>query len=181
MNIWPLLLESSSSAIASAGEWSTASLLALALGFLVAAVLLIVLEFFIVSGGVIGALAAISAVCSIWIGFSVHPLVGWALVIIIPIIFYNSIRMGVKRLQSSSFVPQANIEGNAGYKQVADALGIQVGSIGEMTTNAMPTGRCHFPGGEIDVAMESGSGQRMEQVIVTRIDGPEIWVRPHHV
>ena len=102
---------------------------------------------------------------------------GWLLLFLVPIIFYSSIRAGLKRLQKSSLVTQASIDGDAGYEHVAEEHGVEIGSIGALTTDAMPTGRCLFSGGEIDVCLESGSGQRGEQVVVIRIDGPEIWVR----
>lgn len=173
----PLMAQIVKEAPPESTEWSTGALVFITIGLLLAAIIFIILEFLIVSGGILGIAASGSAIAAISVGFSVHPAVGWSLLFLVPIIFYSSVRIGLRRLQHSSLVMQASIDSDAGYEHVASEHGVEVGSSGTLSTDAMPTGRCHFAGGEMDVSLESGSGQRGDPVIVTRIDGPEIWVR----
>lgn len=155
------------------------ALAALAIGLVLVAAALIILEFFVISGGIISALAAMLAVGGIILGFEVGNGLGWGMLLLTPVLFIVCVRVGLRRLQSSPLVTQSTVDGDAGYRQFATRFGIAAGSIGVMVTNAMPTGRCRFDGGEADVAMNRGSAKVGQQVRVLRIDGPTIYVAVH--
>jgi membrane-bound ClpP family serine protease len=148
----------------------------LAVGLMGLAALLLAVEFFVVSWGLlaIGSLAA--AVAAIVVAFSVSAAAGWALVVATPVLAWLIIRWGLARLQGSSLVPQAEITADAGYRHLAEQLGIAVGAVGELITDAMPTGRARFAKGEIDVAVRGTTLPRGHRVVVQAISGAIILV-----
>ncbi|TVR39562.1 MAG: hypothetical protein EA402_14545 [Planctomycetota bacterium] len=155
---------------------SSGALAALAIALVIIGVLLFALEFFVVSGGFITALAGVSSVGGIVVGFYATPALGWVLLVSSPLMAIFAIRFGLRRLGNSRLVIQAELTEDAGYHHLAESFAVKPGVIGTLSTDAMPTGRCHFDAGELDVSMESGSGRRGDRVRVLRIDGPEIVV-----
>lgn len=181
MNPWILLAAAQEGGNnAAADEWSQQALALFSVGLLVIAVLLFIVEFFIISGGVIAALSGVCTVVAIMIAFRVHPGMGLAMIAATPVIGVVTLRWGLRRLNASPLVTQTAIQSDAGYHHLAEQLGIAVGSDGEMVTAAMPTGRCRFAGGEADVVIEGGSAQRGDRVRVQRINGPTITVAQDH-
>lgn len=149
-----------------------------ALALLALGVVLLVFEFFIVSFGVLLAGSIASTAAAIYFAFRAGDVVGWGMVILVPILAVFLVRRGLARLRTSHIVPKSEITGEAGYHHVADRLGIGPGSIGTMVTPARPSGRARFPGGECDVQVRGGTLETSARVVVGEIDGAIIFVRP---
>jgi len=148
----------------------------LAVALLAAAVALLILEFFLVSFGLLLVLALAAVGGAIYFAFVSSDAVGWIFVCITPVLGFFLTRWGIGRMQRSKLIPKREITAEAGYHHRADLIGIAVGTVGEMVTPAMPSGRARFEGGEIDVQAVSGSLERAMGVRVERIDGPVVYV-----
>ena len=162
---------------ASAGvDWQS---LWLALGLLVLAVSLLVLEIFVVSFGVLLVASLASAAASIHYAFVASDAAGWTMTLIVPVLAVALARWGIARIRSSRrFVPKSEITAEAGYHHHAERIGVRPGTTGVMVTPARPSGRARFDGGECDVQVQSGSLGRGAGVVVLRIDGPIVFVAP---
>jgi membrane-bound ClpP family serine protease len=144
---------------------------------LVIAVILLLLEFLVVSFGLLGITALGFAIAGIWLGFASSAVVGWIMLAISPVIAFYVINWGLSRLQRSHVVPKAEINDDAGYRHVSQQLGVAPGSIGTLTSDAYPTGRARFAGGEIDVLIEGPSAAKGTAIAVIRIEGPTVIAR----
>lgn len=147
-----------------------------AVALLVGAVALLVLEFFVVSFGVllVAALAAVGG--ALYFAFQVSDAVGWLFVLIVPVLAYGVTRWGIARMQSSRLIPKRAITEEAGYHHYVDSLGIAPGSEGRMVTPGRPLGRARFGGGECDVQAISGVLELGANVVVERVEGPVVYV-----
>ena len=156
-------------------EWTP---LLYAFGFLALGLALLIAEFFVVSFGVLLVGAIASAAAAIYFAFSAGDLAGWSFVALVPLAAAGVTRWGIQRVQRSHVVPQAEITADAGYHHVAERVGVQPGSLGEMVTPAHPSGRARFSGGECDVQSRAGALERGAGIRVVAIDGPIIFVEP---
>ena len=151
----------------------------LALGLLVLAVTLLVLELFVVSFGVLLVASIASAAAAIHYAFVASDATGWAMVAAVPVLAVVLARWGLARIRRSRrLVPQSEITAEAGYHHHAEQVGVHPGAEGVMVTPARPSGRARFDGGECDVQVQSGSLGRGARVAVLRIDGPIVFVAP---
>ena len=141
---------------------------------LVVALALLVAEFFLVSFGVLAVAALSCAAGSIYFAFAAHDAAGWLFVVTVPLLGAATLKWGLRRIQTSHVVPQAEITEDAGYHHVAAKLGVEVGSQGVMVTAARPAGRARFAGGECDVYGQGLALERDAEVVVVSIDGPSI-------
>jgi membrane-bound ClpP family serine protease len=148
---------------------------------LIVALALLVAEFFIVSLGLLALAALAAAAGSIYFAFAAHDAIGWLFLVTVPLLAAATVRWGLRRIQQSHVVPQAEITADAGYHHVAKRFGIAVGSTGVMTTAARPAGRARFSGGECDVYGQGMALERDVAVVVVSIDGPSINVAPVQV
>lgn len=148
----------------------------LAIALLVLAGGLLLLEFLVVSYGLLAIAALGCAIAGIVLGFGSSPTVGWTLLAATPIMAALVTAWGLRRLMRSDLVPKAEITDNAGYRHATESLGIQVGARGMLITDALPTGRARFTGGEIDVQVEGGAANKGTAVQVLRIEGPTVFV-----
>lgn len=148
----------------------------LAVALLVLAGVLLLLEFLVVSYGLLAIAALGCAVAGIVLGFGSAPVVGWTLLAATPIMAALVTAWGLRRLMRSHLVPKEEITETAGYRQATEVLGITVGASGTLITDALPTGRARFAGGEIDVQMEGAAGAKGTTVRVLRIEGPTVTV-----
>ena len=146
--------------------------LAAAAGLMVLATGLLLLEIMVVSWGLLTVSAAAAAFAACAIAWKVSPVAGWVFVALVPVAAVMVVRVGLRMLQASRLVPKDEITAEAGYHHVADHAGIVPGARGELVTDALPTGRARFAGGEIDVQIEGAGLPRGAAVIVLRIDGP---------
>ena len=156
-------------------DWPT---LGYAIALLALAIVLLVLEFFIVSFGLLLAASFASAGGAIYLAFLAHDLAGWTMTAAIPVLAVGLTRWGLKRIRTSRLVPQSEITAEAGYHHLADGIGVGPGSRGVMVTPARPSGRARFAGGECDVQAQSGALERDARVVVKHIDGPVVFVSP---
>ncbi len=150
--------------------------LAVAICLILVAAALLFAELIIVSGGLLGLLAACSAGVGCYLAYEIGPGAFYSALALTPIVGVITIRYGLKRLSQSNMVSQVSIDGDAGYESVAAERGVEVGSIGSLETDAMPTGRARFEKGEVDVILKSGAGSTGDKVKVIEIDGPSIYV-----
>lgn len=148
----------------------------IAVVLLAVAAVLLLLEFIFVSYGLLAIAAFGCAVAGIVIGFGSSPVVGWALVVATPILAALVVTWGLRRLMRSDLVPKSAITEDAGYRHASADMGITNGSRGIMITDAMPTGRARFSGGEIDVMVEGPVASKGTPIIVRRIEGPTVLV-----
>ena len=143
---------------------------------LVLALALLIAEFFVVSFGLLAIGAIASAGSAIYFAFVASDVIGWVFVIVVPLIAAATVRWGINRVQRSGLVPQSEISADAGYHHVAEELEIVVGTRGEMMTPARPSGRARFDKGDCDVQSRGRALERGETVVVTAIDGPQVFV-----
>lgn len=137
---------------------------------------LLLLEFLLVSYGLLAIAAFGCAVAGIVLGFGTSPLVGWTLLVATPILAAGVVTWGLRRLMRSDLVPKEEITEDAGYRHASESMGIAVGSHGTLVSDAMPTGRARFPGGEIDVLVEGPTANHGTVITVRRIEGATIIV-----
>jgi len=147
-----------------------------AIGLLGLGLVLLILEVFVISFGLLSLLALAALAGSVYFAFQVNALIGWLFVIIAPVLAFLVARYGIRRIKRSSVVPKEEITADAGYRHAALRLGIEVGSHGVLVTPTRPSGRARFDQGECDVyspglALESG-----DTVVVTSIEGPTVTV-----
>lgn len=163
--------------LASAGvDWQS---LWLALGLLVLAVALVVLELFVVSFGILLVASIASAAGAIHYAFAASDATGWTMTVVVPILAVVLTRWGLARIRRSrALVPKSEITAEAGYHHHAETVGVHPGAAGVMVTPARPSGRARFDGGECDVQAQSGVLARGAKVTVLRIDGPIVFVVP---
>ncbi len=150
--------------------------LAYAAALLALAVVLLVLEIFVVSFGLLLAASLAAAGGAIYFAFAASDLAGWSFAVLVPVLGAVLARWGIRRIQRSGIVPQSEITSDAGYRHVAERIGVGVGSAGTLVTAARPSGRARFAGGECDVQVRGGALERDDEVVVQQIDGPVIFV-----
>ena len=156
---------------------NTSLQLAVAVALLAVAAFLLFLELIIISGGILGTLSLACAALGCYLSYEVSTTAFAINIFATPIVALWTIKLALKRIQQSPMIPKSSIDDDAGYAHVAEELGISVGSIGTLSTAAMPTGRAKFAGGEIDISLQSGAGDKGQRVKVIEIDGPQIFVQ----
>ena len=155
-------------------DWTA---LLVSLAYLGAAAILVVLEVFVVSFGLLLIAAIGCAAGSIWYAFEAHEAAGWVSVAVIPVGALFAARWGLVRIRTSrSAVPKSEVVADAGYRHVADRLSVAPGAAGVLVTPARPIGRARFAGGECDVQVRGPVLEAGAEVVVERIDGPIIFV-----
>lgn len=150
--------------------------IAVSICLLIVAGAMLFFEMLIVSGGILALISIACAAAACYLAYEVGPIFFWAIVLLTPTVGFFIIRVGISKLMNSSMVPQAEITDNAGYGHVAKSLGVEVGSTGALSTDAMPTGRGKFSDGELDVILQSGAGSKGDKIKVIEIDGPSVFV-----
>lgn len=185
--IWIAALLAATEAAAEAapadqGLGVTGNLLA-ATGLLVLCLGLIALEFVLISGGALAITAVACAIAAVWFAFAAGPLSGWVFTLLVPISGFLAIRAGLRWMQTSSMVVQSEITDHAGYAHAAASHGVAVGSLGELVTDAYPTGRARFATAthgtaELDVAVRGAVLGKGAAVVIKAIEGATIFVGP---
>ena len=156
-------------------DWTLAGYAVALLGL---GAVLLVLEFFLVSFGLLAAGAAASTVAALYLAFLAGEAVGWVLLVTVPLLGWRITRWGIGRIRRSHVVPKSEIRAEAGYHHVTERLGVGPGSAGVMVTPARPSGRARFAGGECDVQTRGRPLEISARVVVVAIDGPTVFVRP---
>lgn len=142
---------------------------------------LAVTEFLVVSWGMLLVASAISALAAIALAFQVSSVAGWGFLVATVVIGLVSVRSGMGLLRRNrAAVITAEVTADAGYRHAADAAGVGVGTIGELVTQAVPSGRARFPGRngpvELDIRVQGPVLAPGDRVVVLAIDGPTITV-----
>ncbi len=150
--------------------------LALAFLLLLIGAGLLLLEFTVVSWGLLTVAALVAAGFGVWLAFSVNTLAGWLFLLVVPVLATIATRLGLRGLRAAGAVVEAQTDSDAGYRHVAEAIGVSPGSRGELVTDALPTGRARFAGGEVDIVVSGNSLPRGRAVVVLRIEGPLVVV-----
>jgi membrane-bound ClpP family serine protease len=177
---WPLLAQVAAPA-AEATAMSPQSAIAWAIALLILSAGLAIVEFLVVSWGMLLVGAAVSSIAAIALAFHAHPMAGWIFVVIVPVLFVFIIRsgFGLMRRNSAAVLP-TEITADAGIRHQAAQAGVAVGALGELVTNAFPTGRARFGGTghpvELDVQVQGAVLSRGDRVVVLAIDGAVISV-----
>ncbi len=157
---------------------ASGSPLFVAVALLLLAIALIVVEFVVVSGGLLGLLAIISAAAAVAYAFADGPLAGWVFIALTPILGILVLKSGMDRLRRSPLVTQAEMTGDAGYHHAFADQGLAKGSSGVLVTPARPSGRARFNGLtgpiEVDVQIRGGAGETGAQVTILAIEGPVV-------
>ena len=172
------LVEVASEPAGGIGGLGTVAQIALAIALLVAGAGLVALEFLLISGGLIAAAALGCFVAAIVVAFMAGDAAGYAFLLGTPIVVLLVVRAGLSWMGGSNLVVQAEITADAGYRHAADAVGAVVGSAGVLVTDAFPTGRARFTGGELDVLVRGATLSSGAHIIVIAIDGPTVVVGP---
>lgn len=160
---------------------SAQAAIAWAIALLILSGALAIVEFLVVSWGMLLVGAAISAIAAIALAFHANSLAGWIFVVIVPALFAVIIRtgFGLMRRNTAAVLP-TEITADAGIRHAAAQAGVAVGTLGELATNAFPTGRARFNGPhgpvELDVQVQGAVLSRGERVVVLAIDGAIISV-----
>ena len=140
--------------------------------------LVLVVEFFVISFGMLSVVSVACVAGAIYFAFLAGPVGGWTFSLLTPLLAWWIIRWGIERLRSSRLVAQGEVAGEAGYHHVADRIGVSTGARGVMVTPARPSGRARFDGGECDVQSQGRPLEVGAGIVVTHIDGPIIFVAP---
>lgn len=152
-------------------------LLLAATGLLAVALAVLFLEFFLASAGILLFVAGACGVGAITLAFMAGPTTGTVFIIIAPILALLVVRFGLIRLQESSLVPKTEITSATGMQDVADLLGIGVGSRGTLVTPARPSGKARFERGICDVQVQGQPADNGTPIEITAIEGPIVFVR----
>jgi membrane-bound ClpP family serine protease len=147
-----------------------------AIGLLALASVLLLLEFLVVSYGLLAIAALGCSIAGIVLGFGSSPMVGWTLLGATPILAAVVVAWGLRRLMRSDLVPKQEITEDAGYRHATEGMGVVIGTRGTLVTDAMPTGRARFPGGDLDVQVDGPAAMKGTVVTVRRIEGPSVIV-----
>lgn len=169
----PVLLQAVSDSAAAPTVFSD---VLLAIALLAVAGVLLLLEFLVVSYGLLAIAALGCAIAGIVLGFGSSPAVGWTLLALTPVLGVMVSLWGLRRLMRSDLVPKEEITEDAGYRHATEGLGITVGSTGVLVTDAMPTGRARFAGGEVDVTISGSVVNKGTRIVVRRIEGATVIV-----
>lgn len=157
---------------------ATGSPLFVAVALLLLAVGLAMVEFVVVSGGLLGLGAIICGVASVAYAFADGPLAGWVFTALAPILAILILKSGMSWLRRSPLVTQSEILSDAGYHHAFADQGLVKGSRGVLVTPAMPSGRARFSGTtgpiEVDVQIRGGAGETGAQVTILAIEGPVV-------
>jgi len=147
-----------------------------AIALLVLALVLLILEVFVISFGLLSVLAFAALAGSLYFAFQVNALIGWLFVILAPVLMFIIARYGIRYIKRSSVIPKDEITADAGYRHAAVRLGIEVGSQGVLVTPTRPSGRARFEQGECDVYAPGSALETGDRVVVTSIVGPTVTV-----
>jgi membrane-bound ClpP family serine protease len=150
---------------------------------LVLAGVLAVVEFLVVSWGMLIIGAVISAVAAVALSFQAGPAAGWTFLVLTPGVGIAAVAIGLRLMRrTKAAVMSTEITADAGLHHVADSHGVGPNALGELMTKAYPTGRARFNGRhgpvELDVVVQGAVLDQGARVVVLAISGPTITVGP---
>lgn len=150
-----------------------------------ASLLLVVLEAFVPSGGIIGMTAAVSGIAGIVVFWRVSP--GWGIigmllmVVLAPIALNFTFKLMPhtpvgKRLILSEDSESARRRSTQEQAQAAQEQAL-VGAIGTALTSMRPIGTVEIDGTRLEALAEGGVVEQGSRVRVTSVDGNQVKVR----
>ena len=133
--------------------------------------ILVVLEFFIPSGGLIALGAIVCLLYSIYEVFLVSPVAAFILVVMTVIYVFFAVRWGLRRLSFSG-----NVAGVATGKDVKNAAS-RIGEEGKAVTSLRPSGVAQFGNQRLDVVTRGGFVEAGDRVVILSAEGNRIVVK----
>lgn len=142
---------------------------------------LLVLEIFIPSFGVLTCIAIVLEVAGVWLFFKVSPAVGWIGVgvaaVLVPIVWVITYKM----FPNTLFGKRVTLEGPE--RELGDAipdtceLSEMIGEKGVVISPLRPVGMCDFDGERFECVAETGFVEKDEEVVVIHVEGTQLTVR----
>jgi membrane-bound serine protease (ClpP class) len=153
------------------------------LGFLliILAAVLLVVEIFVPSFGLLALCAITSLVGGIWLFFKESPAVGWVGVgiaaVVVPIVWIITYRLFPK----TSFGKSVTLEGPERDKgdAIPDTPDLvkMLGETGVVISPLRPVGMCDFNGERLECVAETGYVEKDVTIKVIRVEGTQLTVR----
>jgi membrane-bound serine protease (ClpP class) len=145
------------------------------------AAVLLVVEIFVPSFGLLAICAITSLVGGIWLFFKESPAVGWVGVgiaaVVVPIVWIITYRLFPK----TSFGKSVTLEGPERAKGDAipdtSDLAKMLGETGLVITPLRPVGMCEFDGQRFECVAETGYVEKDVTIKVIRVEGTQLTVR----
>jgi membrane-bound serine protease (ClpP class) len=153
----------------------------LGLFLIVLAAVLLVVEIFVPSFGLLAACAIASLTAGIWVFFSESTAAGWAGVgitaVVVPIVWIITYRL----FPNTSFGKSVTLEGPERDKgdAIPDTpdLAKLLGETGVVITPLRPVGMCEFDGQRFECVAETGYVEKEEKISVIHVEGTQLTVR----
>lgn len=147
---------------------------------------LLVMEFFIPSGGVLGVVAAVAGLTSVVIAFTHNLNAGlWTVALYLvstPVVMASLVRLwprtSMGQLMLNRRPGQLDPGGTPRTTPRGTPLASLVGRVGVARSNLLPSGTIEIAGEKLDAVSEGMAIDRGEAVFVTRLLGNRIHVRP---
>lgn len=159
------------------------TLLAWAIILLLLGLALIVLEFFIPSGGLLGFLAACAVLGGVTLAYMFSPLAGFLFlgtaVIVVPIVLSVAVKLWPATPMGKRFLltgpePSDVLPDNSKRRQLQEL----VGKVGKAKSKMLPSGVAEFDGRTVDAVSEGPPIETDELVRVVSVRGSRVVVRP---
>jgi len=153
----------------------------LGLFLIVIAAVLLVIEIFVPSFGLLTGCAIASLAGGIWVFFDKSAVNGWAGValtaVVMPIVWVITYKM----FPNTSFGKSVSLEGPEREKgdaipDTSDLVGM-LGQTGVVITPLRPVGMCEFDGERLECVAETGFVENGETVKVIHVEGTQLTVR----
>lgn len=138
----------------------------------VAAIVILILEVFVPSGGILAVAGVIGLLTSIYYGFALHTLLGviliLATIIVVPLLFFY----GIKKMTLDK-----KLTGQEGFR--SEKLGLEhlLGKEGVTITNLRPSGTVLIDGKRVDVVTNGELIDKNTPVKVVKIEGTRVVVK----
>jgi membrane-bound serine protease (ClpP class) len=153
----------------------------LGLLLIILAAVLLVVEIFVPSFGLLAICAITSLVGGIWLFFKESPAVGWVGVgiaaVVVPIVWIITYRLFPK----TSFGKSVTLEGPERDKgdAIPDTpdLAKMLGETGVVISPLRPVGMCDFDGERLECVAETGYVEKDVTIKVIRVEGTQLTVR----
>jgi len=153
----------------------------LGLLLIILAAVLLVVEIFVPSFGLLAICAITSLVGGIWLFFKESPAVGWVGVgiaaVVVPIVWIITYRL----FPNTSFGKSVTLEGPERDKgdAIPDTpdLAKMLGDTGVVISPLRPVGMCDFDGERLECVAETGYVEKDVTIKVIRVEGTQLTVR----
>jgi membrane-bound serine protease (ClpP class) len=153
----------------------------LAVGLYVICAILLILEVFVPSGGILGICALACLIGGLTLFFRNSQTAGWigivVAIILIPVVLIGAYKVFPKTKLGKSFILQTPTPQPGSGIADLDSLNKLVGAEGVTTTILRPVGVCEFAGHRVECVAEGGYVEKNKKVKVLNIEGTQVTVR----